>query len=145
MKLSFSKKSHFGENPANSSRIPFFYFCQKFNSLMSFFTLKLVHDNAFYDSVELACLCKVWFVSYAWKCSQQNSYRIITGFFDHQNFWKESNDILEFLDEDKWRQHLSLLLLVRCGQMSFLSNQILGFFHHQYLSFFCMEVVINER
>ena len=74
----------------------------------------------------------------------------ISLFFDHQYLFKESINILVFLHgrkkskkenvikERKYitqikRIHLRILLLVECGQLQLLSNQIAGFFDHQYL------------
>ena len=52
----------------------------------------------------------------------------------------------------KGRYHLRLVLLVRFGQLSISSNEIVGFFDHQFfwkeaidILVFCMDLVIKGR
>ena len=73
-------------------------------------------------------------------------------FFDHPSLWKEQiTQIFHMEIIIKRMQDLSLLLLVECGQLCLLSNQIAGFFDHQYLRkesidilVFCIEIFIKE-
>ena len=103
----------------------FFGFGKKLIHQYVFFTLKIVHNGALYDSMKTACLGKIWFFSYVPKCSQPIKLH-------HQYLRKQSVENLVFWVEITVNEmkDLKLPLLVGCGQLCLSSNQIAGFFHH---------------
>ena len=82
----FQKNFILGEIP-KIPKIPatqsFFGFCQNFNLVMSFFTLKMVHNSVLYDSAKTACTGKIYIFRYGLKCSQPIR-------FQYSYLWKES-------------------------------------------------------
>ena len=62
------------------------------------------------------------------------SSNLIVGFFDHGHLWKESNNILGFLDVVSHQGKATSSITNSCvGQLSLLSSQIAEFFEHQYV------------
>ena len=98
-----------------------------------FLTLKMLHNNVLYDSVKVACSSKP-----GSSVVVENSWtNQISGFFDHQYFWKQSIDRLDFLPggnhQGKVAPGTTSFGWVWPIKLSLSFNQIAGFLYHQYL------------
>ena len=129
----------------------FLAFCKKFNPLMSFLTLRMMHNIILYDSAKTLCVGKIWFFSCGLKCSQpiRLQYSLITN-VSGGNQSISRIFCMEIIIKEK--QHLRLTLLVECGQLCLSSNQIAGFFdinisgrNPAISSIFCKAIVILGR
>ena len=101
--------------------------------MICLFYPKMVHNSiatVLHGSLKTTCLGNIWFFSCDLKCSQRIRLHYSL-FISGRNQPISQNFCMEVIIEEK--QHLKLTLLVRCGQLCFSSNQIAGFFDHQYL------------
>ena len=102
---------------------------------MCLFYPKIFHNSAFYDVVETSCLGKMWFFfSYVLKCSQpiRLQFSLITNISG-----RKSVDIIDFLRGNNHQGEVgdetSAFGWVWPVVPLFQSNQIVGFYDHQYL------------